>query len=83
MATVLACFALLATFACLGALVWVHLLPTGYRPIRNAVSDYGIGRYRTPDLDTGRSTAWCENVRARLVKSSSRRRGHRDAVGLG
>ena len=45
MVTVLACFALLATLACLGALVWLHLLPTGYRPIRNAVSDYGVGRY--------------------------------------
>ncbi len=24
----------------------MHLLPTGYRPMRNAVSDYGVGRYR-------------------------------------
>jgi hypothetical protein len=43
---VLACLALLATLTCLGALVWVHLLPTGYRPLRNAVSDYGVGPYR-------------------------------------
>lgn len=46
MATVLAPLALVATLACMGALVWVHLLPTGYRPMRNAVSDYGVGRYR-------------------------------------
>ncbi len=30
----------------MAALIWVHLLPTGYRPVRNAVSDYGVGRYR-------------------------------------
>jgi hypothetical protein len=24
----------------------LHFLPTGYDPIRNAVSDYGVGRYR-------------------------------------
>ena len=46
MVAVLACLALLATLACLGALLWVHLLPTGYQPIRNAVSDYGVGAYR-------------------------------------
>jgi formate-dependent nitrite reductase membrane component NrfD len=28
------------------ALVLLHLLPTGYNPIRDAVSDYAIGRYR-------------------------------------
>lgn len=28
------------------ALVALHLLPTGYNPVRDAVSDYGIGRYR-------------------------------------
>lgn len=29
-----------------GALIALHLLPTGYSPRRDAVSDYGIGRYR-------------------------------------
>ena len=29
-----------------GALIVLHLLPTGYDPRRGAVSDYGIGRYR-------------------------------------
>lgn len=28
------------------ALIALHLLPTGYNPKLNAVSDYGIGRYR-------------------------------------
>lgn len=36
---------LLATAACLAVLVWLHLLPTGYQPVRNAVSDYGVGRF--------------------------------------
>lgn len=29
-----------------GALVALHVVPTGYNPIRDAVSDYAIGRYR-------------------------------------
>lgn len=45
MDTLLALGSLLAAAACLAVLVWLHLLPTGYRPIRNAVSDYGVGRY--------------------------------------
>jgi hypothetical protein len=28
------------------ALIALHLLPTGYNPVRDAVSDYGVGRYR-------------------------------------
>jgi len=28
------------------ALIVLHLLPTGYNPRRDAVSDYGVGRYR-------------------------------------
>ena len=28
------------------ALIALHVLPTGYNPIRDAVSDYAIGRYR-------------------------------------
>jgi Protein of unknown function (DUF998) len=28
------------------ALITLHLLPTGYNPRRDAVSDYGVGRYR-------------------------------------
>jgi hypothetical protein len=29
-----------------GALILLHVLPTGYNPIHDAVSDYAIGRYR-------------------------------------
>jgi hypothetical protein len=28
------------------ALVILHLPPTGYNPVRDTVSDYGVGRYR-------------------------------------
>jgi Protein of unknown function (DUF998) len=31
---------------CFGSIVLLHMLPTGYDPIRNAVSDYGVGPYR-------------------------------------
>jgi uncharacterized protein DUF998 len=37
--------AALMTLACAAALVRVHLLPTGYRPLSDAVSDYGVGPY--------------------------------------
>jgi hypothetical protein len=29
-----------------GALIALHILPTGYNPVRDAISDYGVGRYR-------------------------------------
>jgi hypothetical protein len=35
-----------ATMCCAGCLIYVHTLPTGYEPLRDAVSDYGVGRYR-------------------------------------
>src|SRR5213596_3560294 len=28
------------------SLVWVHFLPTGHRPVVDAVRDYGVGSYR-------------------------------------
>jgi hypothetical membrane protein len=31
---------------CLGSVLILHLLPTGYNPMKNAVSDYGVGKYR-------------------------------------
>jgi hypothetical protein len=34
------------SLVCLGSIVLLHFLSTGYNPIRNAVSDYGVGRYR-------------------------------------
>jgi hypothetical protein len=38
--------AALATAAQAGALITQHVLPTGYNPRSDAVSDYGVGRYR-------------------------------------
>src|ERR1700733_5955025 len=38
--------AALATLVQAGALITLHLLPTGYSPVRDAVSDYGVGPYR-------------------------------------
>ena len=43
MVATLAVIALAATFTCFGVLVAVHLRPTGYDPLRDAVSDYGVG----------------------------------------
>jgi len=34
------------SLVCLASILLLHLLPTGYDPIRNAVSDYGVGKYR-------------------------------------
>ena len=38
--------AALATVLQACALVVLHFLPTGYDPVRDAVSDYGVGPYR-------------------------------------
>jgi hypothetical protein len=38
--------ALLAVSAQLGLLVALHVLPTKYDPVRDAISDYGVGDYR-------------------------------------
>jgi hypothetical protein len=38
--------AALATAVQAAALIALHVLPTGYDPVRDAVSDYGIGSYR-------------------------------------
>ena len=43
---VLGAIVIASSLACLGSVVSLHFLPTGYDPIRNAVSDYGVGRYR-------------------------------------
>ena len=34
------------SLVCLASILLLHALPTGYNPIRNAVSDYGVGKYR-------------------------------------
>jgi hypothetical protein len=45
----------------IGALVFLHVAPTGYSPVRDAVSDYGIGRfawgYRTQVVAIGVAAA--------------------------
>jgi hypothetical protein len=43
----LAATSLVATLTYLAIVTILHLLPTGYRPIRDAVSDYGVGQYRS------------------------------------
>ena len=46
MTDLLGALAAIATLASAVALVYVHTRPTGYDPVRDAVSDYGVGRYR-------------------------------------
>jgi hypothetical protein len=43
MPTTFGVLTLVATACCVAALLRAHLLPTGYRPITNAVSDFGVG----------------------------------------
>ena len=40
-----AALALACVVGCVACLVYLHLAPTGYSPVRNAVSEYGVGRY--------------------------------------
>ena len=48
LAEALALLTRVATIVCAAALVGLHALPTGYRPLHDPVSDYGVGRERTP-----------------------------------
>ncbi len=41
----LAVASLVFTGGCIACLVYLHLAPTGYSPVRNAVSEYGVGAY--------------------------------------
>jgi hypothetical protein len=43
---VLAGIVVSCSLVCLASILLLHALPTGYNPIRNAVSDYGVGKYR-------------------------------------
>lgn len=45
MTTAAATASLAFTAGCIGCLVYLHLAPTGYSPVRNTVSEYGIGAY--------------------------------------
>ena len=47
MVTTYSVIALLAVLVQLVVLVVLHVLPTGYNPVRDAISDYGVGRYRS------------------------------------
>jgi hypothetical protein len=47
MVETLSVIAALAMAVGTGALLLLHVLPTGYNPIHDAVSDYAIGRYHT------------------------------------
>ncbi len=69
---VLAASSLAATVAYLLILAVLHVLPTGFSPIRHAVSDYGVGRYRS--LFT--VALYLDGVDRR---SRARRSGHHDA----
>jgi adenine/guanine phosphoribosyltransferase-like PRPP-binding protein len=46
MVETLSIIAAIAMAVSTGALLLLHLLPTDYNPIRDAVSDYAIGKYR-------------------------------------
>jgi len=45
MTTALAVAAIVFAAACVACLVVLHVSPTGYSPVRNAVSEYGVGAY--------------------------------------
>jgi hypothetical protein len=45
MTAALGVLAAAATLACIACLVRAHLSPTGYDPVRDPVSDYGVGSY--------------------------------------
>ena len=45
--------AALATTVQAVALIVLHLLPTGYNPVRDAVSDYGVGPHQTFNVRAG------------------------------
>lgn len=67
--TALAAASLGFTCACVACLVYLHLAPTGYSPARNAVSEYGIGRYG----NWYRTQAACTGVAAFLLAGALRR----------
>lgn len=45
MTAALAIASLVFTGGCIASLVYLHVSPTGYSPVRNAVSEYGVGAY--------------------------------------
>ena len=63
MVVALAAASLVFTAGCIGCLVYLHLSPTGYSPLRNAVSEYGVGPY----ADWYRLQAACAGTAAILL----------------
>jgi len=63
MTPTLAVASLVFTGGCIACLVYLHLAPTGYSPVRNAVSEYGVGRY----AGWYRAQAACAGVAALLL----------------
>jgi hypothetical protein len=63
MTTAFAVASLVFTGGCVACLLYLHLAPTGYSPLRNAVSEYGVGRYAR----WYRAQAACAGVAAGLL----------------
>jgi hypothetical protein len=63
MTTAFAVASLVFTGGCFACLVYLHLAPTGYSPLRNAVSEYGVGSYAR----WYRAQAACAGVAAGLL----------------
>jgi Protein of unknown function (DUF998) len=59
----LAIASLVFTGGCIACLVYLHVSPTGYSPLRNAVSEYGVGAY----ADWYRVQAACAGTAAILL----------------
>ena len=78
MTTALAVASLIFTGGCVACLVYLHLAPTGYSPVRNAVSEYGVGAYarwyRAQAACTAGGRAPSRR-RARIAASTPRRAG--------
>jgi Protein of unknown function (DUF998) len=66
MTTAFAVASLVFTGACIACLVYLHLAPTGYSPLRNAVSEYGVGRYAS----WYRAQVACAGVAAALLAAA-------------
>jgi len=56
--------AALATAVQAVALIMLHLLPTGYNPVRDAVSDYGVGPHQTTTAGDSPPTAAGDHPRS-------------------
>lgn len=62
---------LVLTALCVACLAYLHLAPTGYSPVRNAVSEYGVGAYAR----WYRAQAICAGVAAAVLAAALHRHG--------